>query len=131
MKKRRNRLSLSNTYDINRGVTDVWQSRKIIEEYLRRRKTGEAFAEWYSIDPPYEKFAGYSAGQYVNGALSPFTAGELAKAAFRNGYESYGWDIVSRFTEMLERDKDIYFLYSPKDSMPQGGGPSGWGLPPC
>ena len=125
--KEAERLSLSNTYDINRGVTDVRQSRKIIEEYLRRRKTGEAFAEWYSIDPPYEKFAGYSAGQYVNGALSPFTAGELAKAAFRNGYESYGWDIVSRFTEMLERDKDIYFLYSPKDSMPQGGGPSGWG----
>ena len=29
--------------------------------------------------------------------------------------------------EMVERDKDIYFLYSPKDSVPQGGGPSGWG----
>ena len=125
--KERERLSLSNAYDINRGVTGLLQSRGIIEEYQSRRRAGGAFAEWFSIDPPYEEFAGHPAGEYVNGAVSPFTAGELAKAAFRNGYESYGWDIVSRFMEMVERDKDIYFLYSPKDSVPQGGGPSGWG----
>lgn len=125
--KERERLSLSNAYDINRGVTDLAQSRAVIEEYMRRRTATQAFAEWFSIDPPYERFAAFPAGQYVNGAISPFTAGELAKAAFRNGYEAYGWDIVSRFMRMLERDKNIYFLYSPQDLSPQGGGPSAWG----
>ena len=122
------RLSLSNTYDINRGFTDTEQSRSIIEEYIARRDTSSAFAEWFSIDPPYEpSFFTHKSGRYVNGAISPFTAGELAKAAFNNGYEAYGWDIIRRFEQMMKRDGDIYFLYSPKDGTPQGGGPSAWG----
>lgn len=122
------RLSLSNTYDINRGVTDPAQSRSIIEEYQARRDTTKAFAEWYSIDPPYAGgFGGFKPGKYVNGAISPFTAGELAKAALNNGYEQYGWDIIQRMGRMMERDGAIYFLYSPSDSKPQGGGPSAWG----
>lgn len=122
------RLSLSNGYDINRGVTDVEQSRSIIEEYIKRRKTTSAFAEWFSIDPPYENFKGFPAGKYVNGSISPFTAGEIALAAFKNGYEKYGWDIVSRFIDISEEDKQICFLYSPQDRGAQNGsGPSGWG----
>ena len=122
------RLSLSNTYDINRGLTDVKQSRSIIEEYMARRDTTEAFAEWFSIDPPYDiPICGHKPGRYVNGAISPFTAGELAKAALNNGYEAYGWDIIDRMCSMMERDGDIYFLYSPTDGTPQGGGPSAWG----
>lgn len=121
------RLSLSNSYNINRGVTDTKQARSIIEEYISRKKITTAFAEWFSIDPPYEKFMSFEKGQYVNGAISPFTAGELAKAAFNNGYEEYAWDIICRFMKMRERDKAIYFLYSPENSLPQGGGPSGWG----
>ena len=121
------RLSLSNAYDMNRGVTNLEQSRRIIEEYMRRRETTSLFAEWFSIDPPYEKFGRSPAGKYVNGAVSPFTAGELAKAAFNNGYEEYGWDIVSRFMKLVERDGTAYFLYWP-DSTPQpDGGPSAWG----
>ena len=121
------RLSLSNTYDINRGVTSLEQSRLIIKEYLRRKETTNLFAEWFSIDPPYEKFASHERGKYVNGAISPFTAGELAKAAFNNGFEEYGWDIIQRFMKILERDNAIYFLYNP-DSTPQPeGGPSSWG----
>lgn len=121
------RLSLSNPYDINRGVTTVEESRKIIEEYMRRRGTTDYFAEWFSIDPPYEKFNSRKPGEYVNGAISPFTAGELAKAAFDNGYEEYGWSIISRFIELAERDGTVYFLYYP-DSTPQpDGGPSSWG----
>ncbi len=121
------RLSLSNTYDINRGLTDTAQSRSIIEEYIRRRQTTELFAEWFTIDPPYEKFAYYEKGSYVNGAVSPFTAGELAKAAFDNGYEEYGWDIITRFIELAERDGRIYFLYHP-DSKPHPElGPCAWG----
>lgn len=122
------RLSLSNTYDINRGVTTVEQSRRIIEEYRKRRVTTDYFAEWFSIDPPYDQpFCGHKKGEYVNGAISPFTAGELAKAAFKNGYEAYGWDIISRFMALAERDGTVYFLYDP-DSTPQPqGGPSAWG----
>ncbi len=121
------RLSLSNTYDINRGLTDTEQSRAIIEEYISRRKKTECFAEWFTIEPPYEKFYKYEKGRYVNGAISPFTAGELAKAAFNNGYEEYGWDIIQRFIKLVERDGTIYFLYD-VDGKPQPeGGPSAWG----
>ena len=121
------RLALSNPYTINRGVTDPAQARSIIETYLERKKTTHYFAEWFSIDPPYENFIGYKPGEYVNGAISPFTAGELAKAAFNNGYEEYGWDIISRFMKLVERDGAPYFLYN-VDSTPQPeGGPSAWG----
>ena len=121
------RLSLSNTYDINRGVTNLEESGKIIEEYRRRKDTAGYFAEWYTIDPPYELFCGRTPGVYVSGAISPFAAGELAKAAFNNGYEAYGWDILSRFIELTERDGTTYFLYD-TDSKPQpDGGPSAWG----
>ncbi len=121
------RISLSNPYDINRGLTTTEESRRIIEEYMRRRAETKSFAEWFTIDPPYELFQDYKPGQYVNGAVSPFTAGELAKAAFNNGYEEYGWDIISRFIELAERDRTVYFLYYP-DSTPQiHGGPSAWG----
>lgn len=121
------RLSLSNPYDINRGLTSLEQSRLIIKEYMDRRKTTQAFAEWFSIDPPYKMFGNHGSGKYVNGAISPFTAGELAKAAFNNGFEKYGWDIIVRWEKMMKRDGKIYFLYSPDDCMPQGGGPSAWG----
>lgn len=121
------RLSLSNTYDMNRGVTDTEQSRSIIKEYMSRREATENFAEWFSIDPPYENFLKYKPGQYVNGAISPFTAGELAKAAFNNGFEEYGWDIITRFMKLAKRDGTVYFLYN-TDSTPQPeGGPSAWG----
>lgn len=122
------RLSLSNGYDINRGVTNLEQSRKIIEEYMRRRERTEAFAEWFSIDPPYEQFSHFAPGKYVNGGISPFTAGELAKAAFENGYEEYGWDIIKRLMEISEKEKRISFLYSPSGKERENAtGPSGWG----
>lgn len=121
------RISLSNTYDINRGLTDVEQSRLIIEEYMNRKERTNCAAEWFTIDPPYEKFYTYTAGQYVNGALSPFTAGELAKAAFNNGYETFGWDIIQRFINLTKRDGTIYFLYYPDLTPQPDGGPSAWG----
>lgn len=121
------RLSLSNGYDMNRGVTTVEESRKIIEEYMRRRKTTEYFAEWFSIDPPYADFNGRHPGEYVNGAISPFTAGEVARTAFACGYEEYGWDIIQRFMKLVERDRTAYFLYYPDASPQPQGGPSAWG----
>ncbi len=125
--KEAERLSLSNSYALNRGILNRMEVASIINTYQSRRKTTESFAEWFSIDPSYPVFNGCKPGQYVNGAISPFTAGELAKGAFSNGYEAYGWDIITRMMDMMERDGSIYFLYDPQKETPQGGGPSGWG----
>ena len=126
--KETERLSLSNGYDINRGVTDFTQSRTIIEEYIKRRSTTKAFAEWFSIDPPYPQFNRYKPGEYVNGAISPFTAAEIALASFNNGYEEYGWDILSRMMRITEKEGRVNFLYAPVDRAGENAsGPSGWG----
>lgn len=121
------RLSLSNTYDLNRGVTTFEQSCAILEEYQRRKETTDAFAEWFSIDPPYEKFGGSARGKYVNGGIASYAGGELAKAAFANGKEAYGWDILQRMWQLIKRDGELYFLYDPQTGANLGGGPSGWG----
>ncbi len=124
------RLSLSDAYALNRGILTGDECRAVIDEYRRRRETTDAFAEWFTIDPPYEpSFMNCKAGEYVNGAISPFTAGELAKGAFANGREAYGWDIVSRWIDKIERDKAIYFLYNRKTggSISESAGPSAWG----
>ncbi len=125
--RERERLSLSAAYDMNRGLMTTAEARATIEEFMRRRKTTDKFAEWFTVDPAYAQFKEYKDGQYVNGAISPFTAGELAKAAFNHGYEAYGWDIISRMMKLVARDGRVYFLYYP-DSRPQPkGGPSAWG----
>ena len=122
------RLSLSDSYALNRGILAGDECRAVIDEFRRRRETSGTFAEWFTIDPPYSpSFNGHKSGQYVNGAVSPFTAGELAKGAFANGREDYGWDIVKRMMALVKRDRAIYFLYDPKTQAAQGGGPSAWG----
>ena len=125
------RLSMSDAYALNRGILTSDQCRSVIDEYRARRTTTEAFAEWFTIDPPYENFGPHPShrkGQYVNGVICPFTAGELAKGAFENGYEAYGWDILERLTKMVLRDQGrIFFLYHPTTGEPQGRGPSAWG----
>lgn len=122
-------LSLSNTYDINRGLTNHRQAISIINEYKRRRELTqrEYFAEWFSIHPPYPEFKAHSRppGNYINGGIAGFAAGELAKAALCIGEEDYGVDILSRVAEKVEKDGEIAFLYTP-DGRNQGGGPAGW-----
>jgi len=125
-----NRLSMSDAYALNRGILTIEQRRSVIDEYRARRKTTAAFAEWFTIDPPYDSFGPckYEKGEYVNGAICPFTAGELAKGAFESGYEDYGWDVLSRLAKMVLRDDGrIFFLYHPTTGKPQGRGPSAWG----
>ncbi len=115
-------LSLSNAIALNRGVLSVEQGRAIVAEYLRRlndpRRT--AFAEWYSIDPPFPPGAfgldgrlGERPGEYVNGGVMPLVGGELARGAFRYGYESYGFDILYRYDEMIRRTGATYLWYYP------------------
>lgn len=120
-------LSLSNTYDINRGLPTHAMAVSIIDEYQRRRelRKGTTFAEWFSIDPAYPQFGPYPAGHYINGGLGSFVAGELAKAALQNGREAYGADVLTRLRNKVMKDGAIYFLYS-ADGKNIGGGPSGW-----
>ncbi|MGC8843568.1 MAG: hypothetical protein ACP5QS_06480, partial [bacterium] len=123
-------LSLSNAYDINRGLPDHSQAISIIKEYQRRREAtrGEYFAEWFSVHPPYPLFKAHEwmkPGTYINGGIAGFVAGELAKAALWQGEESYGIDILRRVAEKVKEDGEIAFLYTP-EGKDQGGGPKGW-----
>lgn len=124
------RLSLSDAYALNRGILSLAERQSIVDEYQSRRKTTKAFAEWFTVDPPYvPRFGRHPAGEYVNGAISPFTAGELALGAFGCGREVYGWDILERFMRKVERDGNVYFLYNPAngESISASIGPSAWG----
>ena len=118
------RLSLSNAYALNRGVFTQEQAATVIEEYLSRKD--HAFAEWFSIDPPYDKFGNFERNSYINGGIASFVAGELAKGAFEHGYEAYGWDILNRLRDLIIRDRELFFLYDPITQKNQAGGPSGW-----
>jgi hypothetical protein len=108
-------LSLSNPYDMNRGIAEHEQCVQIINEYLRRKDMTDAFAEWFSIDPPFpdNTFYGWAtkAGEYVNGGIMPLVGGELAKATFDHGYECYGVDILTRYYEMIASTGESYLWY--------------------
>jgi hypothetical protein len=113
-------LSLSNPMDINRGAATHEMAIRIIREYLTRRGKTNAFAEWFSIDPPFpdgifgdEKLV---AGAYVNGGIMPLVGGELAKAAFEHGVEEYGVDILKRYHEMISKSGETYLWYFPDGS---------------
>lgn len=115
--KEAEQLSLSNPMDINRGLADHAQAVSIIREYQARRETTKAFAEWFSIDPPFpdgifgdERLV---AGAYVNGGILPLVGGELARAAFEHGFEAYGLDILERYYALASAGPSTYLWYHP------------------
>ena len=121
------RLTLSNTYALNRGTLTLEQGEAVIESYLKQgREHGELF-EWCAVYPPYEKFNEHKAGCYINGGSAPFLAGELAKGAFRYGYEKYGYEILKRLQAMHRKYRELGFLYNPETGKDLSGGPNGWG----
>ena len=133
-------LSLSNPYDINRGIASHEQAVSIIKEYQRRKETVDSFAEWFSIDPVFPfNFAGIKsgpwwsidAGNYVNGGIMPLVGGELAKASFDHGFEEYGFDILRRYEKMIRNTGESYLWYY-RDGRPGFSSPAtcptgGWG----
>ncbi len=133
-------LSLSNAYALNRGVLSHDQGAAIIAEYQsRRRPTDQAFAEWYSIDPPFpagissipEWDMGHRPGEYVNGGIMPLVGGELAQGAFHYGQETYGFDILQRYHSLIAGTGASYLWYYPM-GQPGVSGPDtlptdGWG----
>ncbi|MDE3056754.1 MAG: hypothetical protein KGJ59_02185 [Bacteroidota bacterium] len=109
-------LSLSNPMDVNRGLATHAIAVSIIKEYQRRAGTKSAFAEWFSIDPPFpagifgdEKIA---PGAYCNGGIMPLVGGELARAAFEHGFEKYGVQQLLKYEE-LTRTNESYLWYFP------------------
>jgi hypothetical protein len=122
------RLSLSNPYDINRGMPTHEMAVSIIDAYPERWKLRKEthIAEWFTIDPPYEpRFSWYLPGEYVNGGLFGAVAGELSKAAFHHGREAYAVDILRRYHALTREWGEVRFMWWP-DGRPFGGGPSGW-----
>jgi len=132
-------LSLSNPMAINRGATDPSQAAAILREYQDRREKTPAFAEWFSIDPPFpdgvfgdEKLR---AGAYINGGILPLVGGELARAAFESGFEDYGVDILRRYSAMISESGESYLWYFPDgrpssaeaSTSPEATSTDGWG----
>jgi hypothetical protein len=125
--------------DINRGAATHEKAVSIIEEYRRRRSETDAFAEWFSIDPPFpdgvfgdEKLV---AGAYVNGGIMPLVGGELARAAFDHGFEEYGVDILKRYHSLVAEKGESYLWYFPDgtpasvetSTSPEAEPTDGWG----
>ncbi|CUT03484.1 hypothetical protein [Candidatus Kryptobacter tengchongensis] len=84
---------------------------------MKEGKKTKAFAEWFSIDPPFpdgifgdERIV---RGAYCNGGIMPLVGGELAKAAFDHGFEWYGVDILKRYYELAIKTKKSYLWYFP------------------
>ena len=132
-------LSLSNPAAINRGAATPHIATSIINEYMKRRETTTAFAEWFSIDPPFPSgiFGDYklSGGAYCNGGIMPLTGGELARAALEYGYEQYGIDILMRYYDLISSNGETYLWYFPdgkpstveRSTSPEAKPTDGWG----
>ncbi len=126
----RNTLSLSNPYDVNRGLPTEEMAQSVVQTYLdlREKTRSQSFSEWFGLWPPVEPdFAGYKPGTYVNGGVLTVVAGELAKAAFQHGYEAYGADILRRVLALMDKHNgDLPHCYRPDGTVDEGI-PDNWG----
>jgi hypothetical protein len=126
----KNTLSLSNPYDINRGLPTHEMAASIIKSYqqLKGNNKMNAFAEWFGVYPAVEPhFADYKPGSYMNGGVNTIVGGELAKAALQHGYEEYGVDILNRMLELVRKHKgDLPVAYKPDGTVDEGI-PDNWG----
>lgn len=112
----KSQIAQSNAYSINRGITHE-QSKAIINTYLNLKNhlpVGSP-GEWYAIYPPFQKGFGQhdAIWQYMNGGVGGHVAGELARGAYANGYESYGTDILNRIYALGKKyGNRISFAYT-------------------
>jgi hypothetical protein len=100
-----NSITLSNTYNMNRGAPTPEMTASILESYMElyEKTRHESVAEWYGIYPPIEpRFGNYEVGEYMNGAVLPLVGGELAKAALQNGYERYGIEQLKKLDMIMD-----------------------------
>ncbi len=110
-------LSLSNPMAITRGLATHEIAVAVLREYRRRRETTGAFAEWFSIDPPFPDGTfgdeRQVAGSYVNGGVLPLVGGELARGAFEHGMETYGVETLAQYAAMVAEAGETYLWYFP------------------
>ena len=126
----KNTLSLSNPYDINRGLPNETMAESIIQTYLslKGKNVENAFAEWFGVYPPVEpSYADYLPGSYMNGGVNTIVGGELAKAAFQHGYETYGVDILNRMIQLNEKHGGKLPVSYKPDGTVDAGIPDNWG----
>ena len=112
-------LAMGNTWAITRGLATPEQARSIIEEYRKRHaETGDAYP-WWSLQPGYPDDLGYYSdpetqqGGYANGGLMPWVGGELCRASFLNGRESYGVELLRVYMDHLRRTGGAHVWYWP------------------
>jgi len=101
-------VGLSNTYSINRGATTHEMAASIIKTYLEigKKTKNESLAPWFGIYPFIEPhFGNYAVGEYMNGAVLPLVGGELTKAAFQNGFETYAVEQLKILNQILDKNK--------------------------
>ncbi len=77
-------VSLSNTYCMNRRMSHD-KAVEIIKTYQRigEQMPKSSPGEWYLMYPPFEKGWPLAKWEYMNGGVSPVTAGELAHGAYK------------------------------------------------
>jgi hypothetical protein len=114
-----NQLAMGNTWAMTRGLATPEQSRRILDEYRRRQQaTGDAYP-WWSLQPGYPDELGYfkkafcRQGGYANGGLMPWVGGELCRAAFLNGREQYGVELLRQYADHLRRTGGAQVWYWP------------------
>jgi hypothetical protein len=112
----KSQIAQGNMYSINRGLPHD-MSVAIIRSYLDLKKNLPAGSpgEWYAIYPPFEKGFGIhnAKWQYMNGGVAGHAAGELARGAFENGFESYGYEILDKLYALgKEHGNRIWFAFT-------------------
>jgi hypothetical protein len=112
----KSQISLSNAYSLNRNIGHE-HSVAIIQTYLdlKAHLPAGSPGEWYAIYPPFERGFGPPSEkwQYMNGGVHGHVAGELARGAFANGFESYGADILERIRVLGKRfENTVRFAYT-------------------
>lgn len=98
-------VTISNAYALNHGATHE-QCKAIIGTYKRIREEMPSTSpgEWYCCYPPFKKgWGNHIEWTYMNGGVSPITAGQLAKGAFEHGDEAYGLDILRRVYNLVKQ----------------------------
>ena len=112
-------VSLSNTYDLNRGI-DHEKAVQIIKTYqrIRNEMPKSSPGEFYGIYPPFPKgYGNHSEWEYVNGGVTAMVAGELSHGSFEHGFEKYGVGIINRMYE-FSKQTDEYLNDTYRGSMP-------------
>lgn len=132
-------LSISNAYALNRGILRKQETQFVLNSYYARGQSRpDVVLPWFSMDPPFPAYAygmagrkGELPGEYVNGGIMPLVGGELARAAFRNDYEGFGFDTLRHYAVLIQRFGGSYLWYYP-NGQPGISGPDtvpydGWG----